>query len=117
MWGSEGETSPLNDGVATYLGNDGFDSGTDPDTISSDGIEPLEWSDIMQMEGANQRAEHLFWLLQQAKRRWRRFTRKPALRVRRRIRRSFKGKGQGKRGRRRLNGRGITAFVQRLSDD
>eukprot|EP00959_Pyramimonas_sp_CCMP1952_P102330 2140613-Pyramimonas_sp.AAC.1 len=69
------------------------------------------------MEGGNQRAEHLFWLLQQAKRRWRRFTRKPVRRVRRRIRRSFKGKGKGKRGRRRLNGRGISAFPQRLSDD
>eukprot|EP00959_Pyramimonas_sp_CCMP1952_P307280 6431653-Pyramimonas_sp.AAC.1 len=69
------------------------------------------------MEGDNQRAEHLFWLLQQAKRRWRRFTRKQVRRVRRRIRRNFKGKGKGKRGRRRLNGRGISAVLQRLSDD
>eukprot|EP00959_Pyramimonas_sp_CCMP1952_P239621 5007650-Pyramimonas_sp.AAC.2 len=50
------------------------------------------------MEGGNQRAEHLFWLLQQAKRRWRRFTRKPLRRVRRRIRRSFKGKGKRQTG-------------------
>eukprot|EP00959_Pyramimonas_sp_CCMP1952_P372517 7801158-Pyramimonas_sp.AAC.1 len=48
LWG---EANPLNDGVATYLGNDDFDSGTDTDTISSDGIEPLDWSDIRQMEG------------------------------------------------------------------
>eukprot|EP00959_Pyramimonas_sp_CCMP1952_P316194 6617849-Pyramimonas_sp.AAC.1 len=65
LWG---EANPLNDGVATHLDNGDFDSGTDADTISSDGIEPLGWSDIMQMERDNQRAEHLFWLLQQAKR-------------------------------------------------
>eukprot|EP00959_Pyramimonas_sp_CCMP1952_P355470 7445520-Pyramimonas_sp.AAC.1 len=69
------------------------------------------------MEGDSQRAEHLFWLLQQSKRRWRRLTRKPVRRVRRRMRRSFKRKGKGKRGRRRLSGRGIAAFLQRLSND
>eukprot|EP00959_Pyramimonas_sp_CCMP1952_P156214 3267086-Pyramimonas_sp.AAC.1 len=69
------------------------------------------------MEGDSQRAEHLFWLLQPAKRRWRRFTRKPVRRVRRGILRSFNGKSKGKRGRRRLNGRGVSDFLQRLSDD
>eukprot|EP00959_Pyramimonas_sp_CCMP1952_P009775 203999-Pyramimonas_sp.AAC.1 len=69
------------------------------------------------MDNDSQRAEHLFWLFQQANRRWRRFTRKPVRRVRRRMRRSFKGKGKGKRGRRRLNGRGVAAFLQRLSDE
>eukprot|EP00959_Pyramimonas_sp_CCMP1952_P113644 2375816-Pyramimonas_sp.AAC.1 len=55
LWG---EANPLCVGVSTYLGDDDFDSGTDANAISSDGVEPLDWSDIVHMEGDNQRAEH-----------------------------------------------------------
>ena len=93
-----------------------IDSGTDSDTQSSDGNEVLDWTDTQNMT-ENEIGNHLFMLLQQAKRRWRRFTRKPVRRVRRRIRRALAGKGRGKGGRRRLHGRGISAYIQRLSDE
>ena len=112
---------------STYIGNAAgppaddppspFDSGTDTDTESSDGTEPIDYSDIPVHLTEQQQAEYLFLGYQKHKRRFRRFMKKPIRRVRRAVRRAFqhKGKSRGKGKRRRLHGRGVLAYLTSLT--
>jgi len=50
-----------------------YDSGTDTDTVSSEGQTAYTYADIPRDLEPNQTAEHLFWAYQQAKGRYRKF--------------------------------------------
>ena len=70
-------------------------SGTDTDTSSDDGIEPLDIT--VDMNGTEHEVqERVYWQMRNAKRQWRRFSHKPLRKVRRLIRKR-KGKGNGGR--------------------
>ena len=81
----------------------------------------MDYQDIPAHLTDEQKGEFLYFAMRHAKRRWRRFMKKPVRRVRRRIRRVFhaKGRGKGKGGmrRRRLHGRGIATFIASLTND
>jgi hypothetical protein len=66
---------------------------TDTDTVSSCGETPYDYGDLPQGT-PDQQAEHLFWVYQKAKGRFRRFMNKPVRRVRRFMKRKGKGKGK-----------------------
>ena len=69
-----------------------YDSGTDTDTVTSEGQTAYTYADIPRDLEPNQTAEHLFWAYQQAKGRYRKFMGKPI----RHVRRFFKKRGKGK---------------------
>ena len=71
------------------------DSGADADAISSLGDTNYDWDDLEGM-GEEHMTQELFWLKQRANGRWRRFMKKPTMRVRRFIKRKMSGKGQGR---------------------
>jgi len=73
-----------------------FDSGTDSDTSSDDGLEELPNPGISQMTGS-QAAEHIYLEYRAAKKTWRRFTGKPVRHFRRNVKR-IKGSGKSKGG-------------------
>ena len=83
---------------------DGYDSGTDSDTISSDG--ETDYSSLIpQGTPEPQIGSALFWAYQRTKAAWRKFSGKPVRRARRFFKRKGKGKGRG-------NGhRGVTAYL------
>jgi hypothetical protein len=99
--GSGWNSQPRNDGwnfdswtEDIYMTNNAIESGTDTDTVSSMGDREYDYSDIPQGLDRDQTAEHLFWVYQQMKGRFRRFMRKPIRKIRRFIRRKGKGKGK-----------------------
>ena len=76
---------------------DGVDSGTDTETSSDSGNEPLDAADFAGWPEAEV-AEHIYMQYRNAKRVWRRFTKKPVRKFRRgfkRFRRKGSGKGKG----------------------
>ena len=91
---------------------DGYDSGTDSDTASSCGDRDYDYSDIAHLSEEVQQQE-LFWAMEHAKGRWRQFSRKPVRKVRRFFRRTMKGKGKGKSGKR-VSGKGVSTFTMSL---
>ena len=79
LWGNTSDVIQRPQASGDAGDDDGWDSGTDSDTISSDGREDLDYSDITNLADENEAAEQLFWLMQHAKRRWRRFMKKNLL--------------------------------------
>ena len=74
--------------------------------ISPTGTRDLDRTDLADLSAESEQARRLFWLMQRAKCRWRRFVKKKvARRVRRGIRRALRreGKGNGGRGHRFLH--------------
>jgi len=88
-------------------------SGTDTDTSSSLGDTDHDFRGVPEGDD-NTRAQYLYWLYSQAKKRWRSFTGKPVRRVRRFFRKPLhkggKGKGKGK-GKPRHKGRIDNTFL------
>ena len=67
-----------------------------------------------------QTAQELFWAMERAKGRWRKFMKKPVRRVRRFFRKRFARKGKGRKGKgkgKRLTGKGIGTYVATLNED
>eukprot|EP00959_Pyramimonas_sp_CCMP1952_P414968 8694715-Pyramimonas_sp.AAC.1 len=71
-----------------------LDSGTDADASSDDEAAALDCSDMPTCPTKEQRAQWFVLGYQKHKRRWRRFMKKPARRVRRIVRRSVEGKAR-----------------------
>ncbi len=67
--------------------------------------------------GQQEAEQELFWQLEYAKGRWRKFTKKLVRRVRRYMRKRMKGKGKGKSGRRRMTGKSLSNYVTSLDDE
>ena len=63
LWG---QTGPASDASP-------FSSGTDTDTESSDGVDPIEYDDIPAHFTEEQKGEFLYFAMRHAKRRWRRY--------------------------------------------
>ena len=70
-----------------------MDSGTDTDTSSDSGNEDMDDGSFQHMS-QSEVAEHVYMQYRRAKRRWRRFTNKPARRFRRVIKHFKRGKGR-----------------------
>ena len=85
-----------------------FDSGTDSDTVSTEGSMDYNAQDLQGLTPA-QVDEHLFWQYQKHKSRWRKHMRKPTRRVRRFVKRRFGGKSRGK-------GRSRFGFLAEMDD-
>ena len=82
-----------------WLGNEeDSDYGTDTDTVSSLGVEAVDYSDLNIPPDATREyvTQEIFWAYQRAKGRWRSWMGKPVRKVRRFVKRKGKGKGQGK---------------------
>ena len=96
-WGAGGgqsaETDPTVTAYPVYSANQ-FDSGTDSDTSSDDGLEELPNPGISQMTDT-QAAEHIYLEYRAAKTTWRRFAGKPVRHFRRNVKR-IKGSGKSK---------------------
>ncbi len=69
---------------------------TDTDTSDEDEDDFVGAPDVSRMS-EEQAHETLYWAYKRAKKQWRRFTGKPVRKFRRFIKRSFKGKGKGRR--------------------
>ena len=97
--------------------DEGYDSdGTDSDTESSVGDTEYDYSEYAGLSNATI-AQILFAKMSHYKGQWRSFMNKPVRRFRRYFRKKLlpkKGKGRGKG---RLTGKGITAWIAGLSDD
>ena len=104
-----------NTNTYTSYDADGYDSGTDSDTASSCGDRDYDYSDVAHLSEEVQQQE-LFWAMEHAKGRWRQFSRKPVRKVRRFFRRTMKGKGKGKSGKR-VSGKGVSTFTMNLTDE
>ena len=97
--------------------DDAIGAGADSGAMPSTGARYLDWTDNADPNAESEQARHLFWPMQRAKRRSRRFMRKPVRRVRGGVRRVLHREGNGTCGRRRLDGRGIASFIAQLTDD
>ena len=106
--GSGGGDQPLTF-VARNSDPEGFDSGTDSDTMSDSGLEEIDMSDVGALN-EDAAGELLYWQMHRAKTKWRRFTNKPVRKARRFARRHG-GKG-GHHSRRFLVADSVQAYLK-----
>ena len=103
--------SYTSDGSLDY--NDDADiSATDTETISSLADVEYDWHDLDGLT-AEQQEHEIFWQYQRAKKRYRRFSRKPNRRVRRHFRKIMRRKGKG-RGKGRKPGRHLSYLIAKI---
>jgi len=99
---STGEQSHPSFAVDNTEENEPYDSGTESDTSSDSMNEPVDFTDCPNVDDPNAVSEHLFFQYRHAKRRWRRWSRKPVRRVRRYYKKTAytkhygRGKSQGR---------------------